>query len=656
MSGKRARILIVDDNETIHDDLKKVLETKKEVNRLEALKSELFGEEPASSIPQIKTIEYSIDDAFQGEEAIEMVDKAAAEDDPYALIFMDARMPPGMNGVKTIQEIWKKHPDIEMVLCTAYSDYTWHKILEEFGTTDHLLFIKKPFDSVAIRQLTLSLTTKWNLARSNKRYVANLESEVEKRTVKLNALVEQLSDEINQRKEKEKQLSILANYDSLTGLGNRFHFYKAIEKTIERISGIENEKFALLFIDIDFFKQVNDLLGHDIGDLLLIQITERLKSSFQGKTLDLLKISFENNDDKYSSTVFRLGGDEFTTLVKFESVDQVVALANRTIAEIKRPYFISNKEIIISCSIGISIFPDDSDNQAELVKYADIAMYQAKESKGCSVLFDKIRDNEFLSKLALEEELKKALLNEQLVLNYQALMGQNHEIVGIEALIRWDHPRLGILLPNDFIPIAEKYHHMVEIGEYILRTACRHLKEIHNKGFNDLFIFVNCTNKQFYDPGFIEMIESVLENSDLEPRFLKLGLEEEFSIKEPEKSLTIIKSLKDKGIQFGIDGFGKGKSILSFLSQVPEDSLIKIDRSYVSNLEGHPNNVEFLHSILDLIKSRHLNAIVSGIETEQQKDIISSKQCIVQGYYFNRPKEFNEFLEDITTLTSASSS
>ncbi len=654
MSGKRARILIVDDNETIHDDLKKVLETKKETNRLEALKSELFGEELKANSAQIKTIEYSIDDAYQGEEAIIMVDKAAAGDDPYALIFMDARMPPGMNGVKTIQEIWKKHPDIEMVLCTAYSDYTWHKILEEFGSTDHLLFIKKPFDSVAIRQLTLSLTTKWNLARANKRYVENLESEVEKRTIKLNTLVDQLSNEITQRKEKEKQLSLLANFDSLTGLGNRLHFYRTIEKAIEKLKRGYKQRVALFFIDIDFFKQVNDLLGHDVGDLLLIEIAERLKVSFQGFTFDLDSPIVAEEEDRHSSSVFRLGGDEFTSLIKTESIEKIVDLANETINEIKKPYLISNKEIIVSCSIGISIFPDDADNQTELIKYADIAMYQAKESKGCCVLFDKIRDNEFLSKLALEEELKKALLNEQLVLNYQALLGPQEQIVGIEALIRWDHPRLGILLPNDFIPIAEKYHHMVEIGEYILNTSCRHLKELHNKGFEDLFIFVNCTNKQFYDPGFIEIIDSVLENSGLESRFLKLGLEEEFSIKEPEKSLSIIKNLKEKGIQFGIDGFGKGKSILSFLSRVPEDSLIKIDRSYVENLEGHPNNIEFLHSILDLIKSRHLNAIVSGIETEEQNKIISPKHCIVQGYYFNRPKPFDEFVEDISKLKLSS--
>jgi predicted signal transduction protein with EAL and GGDEF domain len=423
---------------------------------------------------------------------------------------------------------------------------------------------------------------------------------------------------------------------------------------VEKLKKDNTQKFALFFIDIDFFKQVNDLLGHDVGDLLLVEISERLKSCFKGHTFELDIPIVAEKGEEHSSSVFRLGGDEFTTLVKTESVTDIAELANKTINEIKKPYLITNKEIIVSCSIGISIYPDDADNQADLVKYADIAMYQSKESKDCHVLFDKIRDNAFLSKLALEEELKKALLNEQLVLNYQALLDAQGDIIGLEALIRWDHPRLGILLPNDFIPIAEKYHHMVEIGEYILRTSCKDLKKLHNSGFDNLFVFVNCTNKQFYDLGFIDVIDSVLKNSGLEPRFLKLGLEEEFSIKEPEKSLSIIKILKEKGIQFGIDGFGKGKSILSFLSRVPEDSFIKIDRSYVSNLEDHPNNIDFLHSILDLIKARHLNPIVSGIETEEQNSIISPKKCIVQGYYFNKPKAFDEFVEDISNLKSSS--
>ncbi len=648
MEKKASRILIVDDNEAIHYDFKEILGRMQNAKEREdqLLREELFGDELKHIEPRIETPKYIIDNAYQGMEAIKMVDQSYEDGLPYALIFMDVRMPPGINGVETIRKIWEKHPEIEIVLCTAFSDYTWEKILDEFGGTDHLLFMKKPFDGVSIKQTAFSLTTKWHLARANKNHLENLEFEVEKRTERLNELVGKLSEEVSIRRENEKLLSTLANFDALTGLANRFFFNKSLKEIIGDYQNKTNKFFALFFIDIDYFKQVNDLMGHDVGDLLLQEISKRLNSCLKNNSLEL-DYSLSSTEKNKTQGVFRLGGDEFTALVTADEIEQVLELAQTAILEVKKPYFISNNEIVISCSIGISLCPNDATDLGDLIKFADIAMYRAKEIKATAVLFDRIKDTAILDQRILEEELTKALSNKQIVLNYQALFNEDNSLIGAQALARWNHPRRGMLLPGEFIAIAEKSYYIIEIGKYILQMACRHLKKLHQLGHKNLFVFVNCTNKQFYDNGFLNMVKSTLKEVDLEPRCLQLGLEEKFSIKNPERSLAIIENLKNLGTRFGIEGVGKESSILSFLKKVPEDSYIRIDRTYIEKLEDDPSNVTFLYAMLDLIKSRRLNAIVSGIETEKQKEIVSKKKCIVQGFYYNKPKIFEEFIEDI---------
>lgn len=644
MSKKHHRILIVDDNESIHNDFKSILNPPKIKNdKLESIEKKLFGGKESTSL---SCIVYKIDDAYQGEEAIEMVELAEKENYPYSILFMDVRMPPGIDGIQTIKKIWEKQPRLEVVICTAYSDYTWDQMIKELGATDHLLFIKKPFDSTAVKQIAISLTTKSNLAKKNIEHVNNLENKVKKRTEELDMIITKLKDEISLRKEKESELVYLAKHDSLTGLYNRHSFYDILEKIISQYKN-NNFSFALFFIDVDNFKPVNDIMGHDIGDRLLIEITKRLKLCLN----KYFNISIPNEDNEkekifYSDLIFRIGGDEFTAIINLENIQQK-KISQKFLDCIDIPYIVNKKKINITCSVGISIFPQDTDNSKNLIKYADTAMYKAKETKGILISFNEIKDKMFLSQLALEEELGSALAKKEITIYYQGLLDKSGKMIGIEALIRWEHPIRGTLKPLEFIYIAEKTGHIIKIGKYILNVACKHLKELHKKGFKNLFVLVNCTIKQFYDPQFINIIESALKTADLEPRYLKLGLEEKFSIEDPERSLSVIKILNKKGIQFTIDGFGKGKSILNFIQNVPKNTIIKIDRTYVKNIVSNINDKDFLYSMLDLIKSKNLNAIVSGIETIEQKDILIQKDCIFQGFYFNKPKPFEDFVKDI---------
>ncbi len=657
MKERTARILIVDDNQDIHEDIKNILNPAR-INQqdyeMQLLKDELFGDNDQSTSKNDKSISirYQIDDAFQGDEAIKMVLKADCEKEPYSLIFMDVRMPPGMDGVQTIEKIWGINPYIEVVICTAYSDYSWDQILYKFGQTDHLLFIKKPFDNVSVKQIALALTTKWNLERLNREHIENLEIEVKKRTQDLKEMVEKLTSEIHLRKEKEEQLTYIANHDQLTGLLNRYSFYQSIYGIINSNADLaKKETFYLFFLDIDGFKQVNDLFGHDVGDLLLKEIAVRIKTVLNGYAYQMSHVSDRKDCQKpVIDAIYRLGGDEFTAIIALQDKEKVKQIAAELLESIKKEYFIADHEIQISCSIGISIYPEDSTNGSILLKYADLAMYRAKGARGVYLFFDKFKDSVFIQQLVLEKDLKSALANQEIDLEYQSLFNNKKQIIGIEALVRWIHPTKGILKPDDFIFMAEKSNIILKIGEHVLSTACRHLKELHQLGYKDLFVLVNCTIKQFYDPNFVSIINSALEEAELSPEYLKLGFEEKFSLQDPEKALLVINELSKTGIQFTIDGLGRGKSMFNLLQNLPPNTIVKIDKAYVENITESASDQSFLLILLDLIKSRNLDIIISGIEKKEQIEILNAKECILQGFYFNKPKSFKEFADELRTM------
>ena len=280
----RRRILIADDNKDIHDDIKYILETSSvssdEYQEAKLLKKELFGEKDADQGETVIDIKYCIDDAYQGNEAVEMVRMARESGDPYSLVFMDVRMPPGIDGIETIESIWEIDPDVGVVICTAYSDYTWDQIVTKLGQNDNLLFMRKPFDNVSLKQIALAMTTKWSLKMQVMEHIENLEKQVALRTNELTETVGRLREEIALREEKEKQLAYSAHYDSLTDLLNRWSFYTSLAALTQE-GERRRKEFSLFYIDLDNFKSVNDLYGHDVGDQLLTEVAGRISKGLE---------------------------------------------------------------------------------------------------------------------------------------------------------------------------------------------------------------------------------------------------------------------------------------------------------------------------------------------------------------------------------------
>ncbi|NOX93065.1 MAG: diguanylate cyclase, partial [Gammaproteobacteria bacterium] len=360
------RILIVDDNESIHEDFRKVLihEQNEEHAALDDLEVELFGTD--GDVPKSKTsndsLEYEVNSALQGQEALAIVDKAAQEGRPYTLIFMDVRMPPGWDGIETISRIWSKHPYIEMVLCTAYSDYTWDDIVEKLGSSDKLLFLRKPFDAIAVQQMALSLVKKWNLGEQARNYVKNLEQEVQQRTLQLKELLTELETKNAELANSNDQLKHAALHDALTGLPNRILFHDRLEQAI-KLATRNKTQFAVAMMDLNEFKEINDRRGHLTGDYVLKTVADRIQ-----KTL------------RDSDTVARLGGDEFAFVLPTVARESPDAVLKKIMSAFKDPITMGSngEKINVGASIGITLYPDHGTNVDTLIGRADSAMYAAK--------------------------------------------------------------------------------------------------------------------------------------------------------------------------------------------------------------------------------------------------------------------------------------
>ncbi len=367
------RILIVDDNESIHEDFRKVLvhETNEDHVALDELEAELFGadEEEIEASKATGAI-YEVDSAFQGQEALKMVDEAAENGKPYALVFMDVRMPPGWDGIETISRIWLKHPYLEIVLCTAYSDYTWDDIIEKLGCTDKLLFLRKPFDSVAVQQMALSLMKKFNLGEQARHYVKNLEQEVQQRTLQLQDLLKEMESKNAQLSSSNDELKHAALHDSLTGLPNRILFHDRLEQEI-KLSKRNKAQFGVALLDLNNFKEINDTQGHLVGDLVLKVISERISAVLRA-----------------SDTVARLGGDEFAFVLPSVDRESPEVVATKILDAIAEPIEHDGVMTKTSGSIGVSLYPDHGIDNDTIIGKADSAMYEAKRQGGGIYTYD----------------------------------------------------------------------------------------------------------------------------------------------------------------------------------------------------------------------------------------------------------------------------
>ena len=583
------RILIIDDNAEIHKDFLKILIKRgSEGDRLKDMESILFD-----SISEAKTsTAFEIDFAIQGEQALEMVEQAKAAGIPYAMAFVDGRMPPGWDGIETIKHLWEACPELQTVLCTAYTDYPWQEIQHELGESDNLLILKKPFDNVEVLQLAHALTRKWDL---------------------------------NQRLKK------LAYFDTLTELPNRALFIDRLTHTLELAKRYQH-KTALLFIDLDNFKRINDMLGHDYGDELLKVTSERI--------LKCLRSSDTVARWPADEIAARLGGDEFAVILSnIKEEEDAFAVAQRITSQIDHPVQLGNHQIIITACMGISIFPQDGETVDELLKKADIAMYYAKRiGPGVFHLYQESMNADTLRQLTVENHLRQALERNEFTLNYQPQIDlETKKVCGLEALIRWNNWELGSIPPLEFIPLAEETGLILTIGEWVLRTACQQAKAWLDQGLLMEKMAVNISIKQIIDPKFLKIIGKILTETSLEPHRLEIEITESLLSKDREKVHLIMQKLKEMNVQIAIDDFGVGYSNLSKLKEFPIDHL-KIDHNFINSIGTEIRGETIIDTIISLGKKMNLKMIAEGVETAGQLDFLVEKRCQeAQGYLFSRP-------------------
>lgn len=434
--------------------------------------------------------------------------------------------------------------------------------------------------------------------------------------------------DITERKKAEDELKFVAFHDLLTGLPNRKSFYMCLEDTLTQTRRRKTENmWALLFLDLDRFKQVNDTLGHDVGDVLLKAVAERVNKCL-----------------RESDHFFRLGGDEFTVIItNLNKGIDVAKVADKIRREVAKPFKIKKHEIYTSASIGISVFPTDGADVEVLVKNADMAMYAAKEEKDGYRFYTEEMNRKALERMKLEGALRNAVERDELVLFYQPLVDNQKNILGMEALLRWRHPELGLVPPDQFIPVAEETGAIVPIGTWVLEAACRKVKEWQTKGHEKLFVAVNLSPRQFREPDLVETVFHALNLTGLEPNYLKLEITESSVMDDPEGAIAKMEELKKYGISFAIDDFGTGYSSLSYLKRFPIDTL-KIDRSFVTDSMQNRDDQEIIKTIISMAQNLRIETVAEGVETQEQLDFLCSQGCSkMQGYLFSKPLCCDEF-------------
>jgi diguanylate cyclase (GGDEF)-like protein len=428
--------------------------------------------------------------------------------------------------------------------------------------------------------------------------------------------------------EHARRVQYLAYHDGLTGLPNRSMFSKLLSQRISEARRYDKQ-LAVAFLDLDRFKQINDTLGHEAGDQLLREVATRLQESVRD-----------------SDAVARLGGDEFVVLLpELEDGTYAATVAHKILAVIGKTFTLIGHEFRVTASIGISVYPQDGQDEQTLTKNADIAMYQAKAEGKNNFQFysDKLNANS-LERLTLESSLRHALERDEFRLHYQAKRDiRSGRIAGVEALLRWEHPDLGTVTPMQFIPVAEETGLIVPIGKWVLKAACLQSIAWQNEGLPPLSIAVNMSARQFSDEYLLQDLQSILKATGMNPQLLELELAESLLIHDVENTLRILTGLKSLGIRIAVDDFGTGYSSLATLQRFPLDT-VKIDRSFIGDLAGPSQNAALADAIIAMGKSLSLTVIAQGVETKEQAEFLRAHACDeLQGFYFNRPLPAYQF-------------
>jgi diguanylate cyclase (GGDEF)-like protein/PAS domain S-box-containing protein len=438
--------------------------------------------------------------------------------------------------------------------------------------------------------------------------------------------------DISERIQVQERLQHMAHHDALTDLPNRNLFLDRLQQSLTRARW-HNRLVAVMFLDLDRFKNINDTLGHNVGDQLLLQLSERLSKSVRD-----------------GDTIGRFGGDEFAILLDdIDSDSHISSLAQKLLDTLASPFKINKHELFVTASIGVSIFPGDGEDSDTLLRNADVAMYRAKDlGKNNYQFYSDDLSARIFERLTLETHLRHALDRNEFVLYYQPQIdARNDKITGVEALLRWQHPELGLVSPNNFVPLLEETGLIETVGHWALETACRQSRAWHDAGWSYLHLSVNISSRQFNNPNFISSVNDIIDTTGINPEFLELELTESMLMRNASATINALHSLSVLGVRFAIDDFGTGYSSLSYLRRFPIDT-IKIDRSFIHDVTDNPDDAAIASAIIVMAQNLSLNVIAEGVENQQQLDFLSSRNChCLQGNLFSRPlpaEEMTAFL------------
>ena len=632
--NKPFRILIVDDNEPIHTDFKRSLSGESDAaTDLTAMEDAMFGTSTKAASSQRTT--YRIDSALQGEQAFNMVRDAHAAGDRYALAFVDMRMPPGWDGLKTIEQCWSVDADVQVVICTAYSDYSWDEITARLGRTDRLLILRKPFDPVEVCQMAASLCEKYKLNGLAKIKQHELEELVQIRTAQLQEAMQQdrlrldlLESLVEQR---TTELRHAALHDKLTGLPNRSMICDRLVTAVERSEADPNYKFAVMFLDLDNFKLVNDTLGHEVGDKLLTDVARRISGSLRTQ---------DSVDSARGLTAARLGGDEFVILLEdLKEHSDAEVVAGRVMYALSVPHELNGRQVRCGASIGITTNAASYTNVEQLLRDADIAMYQAKAEKNRYIVFTPDMHSRIVARVSLEDEIRRGLERDEFCLFYQPIVSLvSGELVGFESLLRWNHPQRGLVGPDQFIPLAESTGLIHEMGLWSIEATAKQIVAWNAKfPGRKIPINVNLSTRQLIEPTLLDGLRKILARTGVDSSQVIMEITEGFLAEELSVAEELLVALREMHIKTYIDDFGVGHSSLGRLPKLQIDG-IKIDRMFLKEVSAKRKYAAIINAIINLAHHMDVSIVAEGIESVDQVALLQTLGCEKgQGYYFSRP-------------------
>jgi diguanylate cyclase (GGDEF)-like protein len=574
---------------------------------------------------------FDVVEAEGGLTAIELIDKES-----FDLVLLDVMMP-GMDGIETLKRIRSRNSasELPVIMVTAKSESTNIVDALELGAND---YVTKPVDfAVALARVNTQISRKRaveRVASANeelRKVNEDLERRVEERTSRLIDANQRLKVEIADREESQARSQYLAYHDSLTGLGNRLLFKEQLEEALKDVS-VASHPLAVLFLDLDGFKAVNDTLGHSIGDLLLKSVATKLR--------DILP---------RTDRIARLGGDEFAILqISAAQPGSSIALAEKIIEVVGQPNSIDGHDVTVGASVGIAVARAGDINTENFLKSADLAMYSAKsDGRGTYRMFDPEMDAIVQARRLLERDMRTALAQDGFRLFYQPLVNlQTKKVTAFEALMRWQHPERGMVPPSDFIPVAEEMGLIVQLGEWALRQACAEATEWPD----EVCVSVNLSPLQFSKGNLVSSVMSALASAGLPASRLELEITESVLLEKSERNITILNQLRDLGVRISMDDFGTGYSSIGYLRSFPFDK-IKIDQSFVRDLLVDEGSLAIVRAIAGLGVSFGMITTAEGVETEEQMRCLNLEGCIeVQGYLYSRPVPADEIVGVLASL------